>query len=482
MEEILEAFVNATDNQIASRNQLQNSFSGPFKPFKPNQVKSSSFFFGSIESINKIIKTVRSCFMKTTLDKQTSLQEQMSYSAFLKFVLLAYVTQGIAQHFCLVSQPLEYCMLKIMHFNAAKVAALLSFLMVPWMIKPVFGILSDALPLAGFRRKSYLALFYGVAGFCYVGAATAHSLNWLMAALFMTGLGMAAGTVIICGLTLEVGRPTGETRKFQAIQAVGYYGANIVSFIAGGYLCGHLEPGAALSTAAAIASLPCFITAAASWFLLEEQRSITREPLLKGLTAKFTRPKVKSLFLVALFMCCWSFSPGFGTPLYFHQTNDLAFSQIFIGQLGAMLSFGMILGAFFFRHSMDKKMSTHKQARVAVMFGTISTLGYLFLGSPASAVALEVSRGFAEMIAILLVYGLAADVSPKDFESTTIAVLIAAYNIATQLGINIGANLYSYVFNDDFSLLIIVSALATSACWFLIPLLPERDQHLEVSK
>ena len=103
----------------------------------------------------------------------------------------------------------------------------------------------------------------------------------------------------------------------------------------------------------------------------------------------------------------------------------------------------------------------------------------LLLGSPASAIALETVRGFAEMIAILLVYGLAADVSPKDFESTSIAMLIAAYNIAEQISINLGASLYTYVFKDGFAQLIIVSAVATLACWFLIPLLPQTDQYVE---
>lgn len=83
------------------------------------------------------------------------------------------------------------------------------------------------------------------------------------------------------------------------------------------------------------------------------------------------------------------------------------------------------------------------------------------------------------MLAILLVYGLAADVSPKDFESTTIAMLVAAYNIAEQISINIGALLYTYVFKEGFAPLIVVSALATLACWLLIPLLPEADQHKE---
>jgi predicted MFS family arabinose efflux permease len=376
-------------------------------------------------------------------------------------------------------------MLKTLAMNAAQVAALLSVLMIPWMIKPIFGILSDSLPFAGYRRKSYLTLFYGLSASCYLAAAalqltsSPQSLSFLIAALFLTAMGMAASTAIICGLTLEVGRPQAETRKFQAVQAVSYYSANIGSFLLGGYLCGHLVPSQALTVASAIAAIPCAATAVSSWFLLKEEKTNVKPPSWPALRAKLAPTQFKRLLYVALFMCCWSFSPGFGTPLYFHQTKDLAFSQVFIGQLGALLSLGMIAGAFFYSKILDKKTSPQTQAKITVLIGTTSTLAYLLLGSPTSAVCLELLRGFAEMLAILLVYGLAADVSPKDFESTTIAVLVASYNIAEQISINIGARLYTYVFKEVFAPLVVVSALATLACWLLVPLLPETDQHKE---
>jgi len=375
-------------------------------------------------------------------------------------------------------------MLKTLAMNAAHVAALLSILMIPWMIKPIFGILSDSLPLAGYKRKSYLTIFYSLSAVCYLASAVMQqtaqplSLTLLIAALFLTAIGMAAGTAILCGLTLEFGRPKAETRKFQAMQAVSYYSANIGSFLLGGYLCGHLVPSQALAVASTIAAIPCAVTAASSWLLLREEKTNTR-PSLHSLRAKLAPAQFRKLIYVALFMCCWSFSPGFGTPLYFHQTKDLAFSQVFIGQLGALLSLGMIAGAFFYNKILDKKTTPQKQAQVTVIIGATSTLAYLLLGSPTSAVCLELLRGFAEMLAILLVYGLAADVSPKDFESTTIAMLVAAYNIAEQISINIGALLYTYVFKEGFAPLIVVSALATLACWLLIPLLPEADQHKE---
>lgn len=39
-----------------------------------------------------------------------------------------------------------------------KVAVLTGLSSIPWMIKPLYGFLSDAVPLFGYRRRSYLVL------------------------------------------------------------------------------------------------------------------------------------------------------------------------------------------------------------------------------------------------------------------------------------------------------------------------------------
>jgi BT1 family len=396
---------------------------------------------------------------------------------FLWFICIAYVTQGIAQHFCLVAQPLEYYMLKLLGKNAAEVAGLLLLLYVPWMVKPLYGAMSDAFPLAGYRRKSYLFLAYGLGGAFYLVAAVCGSFVALATALAFTAVGMALGTTVICGLTLEVGRPAADTRKFQTVQFICYYAASIGSFLLGGLLCAKLLPAHALSMAAAFASLPCFVTAVLVWSLLDEEKTEQGGANMTVLKGSFKQFRGTGLVAVALFICCWKFSPGFGTPLYFYETKVLGFDQFFIGQLGAINSVGMIVGALLFGLLLGKRIPPRRQAALAVIAGTASTFAYLWLLSPASAIALEFFRGFANIMAVLTVFGLAADVSPRKLESTTIAVLIAASNIAEQGGNFLGANLYTHAFNDDFSMLIIVSAVATLACMLLVRKLPQVDQH-----
>src|SRR3981081_3618509 len=54
--------------------------------------------------------------------------------------------------------------LKDRGLSAGQVADFFAITIIPWLIKPVYGLLSDFLPLFGYRRKSYLLLTSATAG------------------------------------------------------------------------------------------------------------------------------------------------------------------------------------------------------------------------------------------------------------------------------------------------------------------------------
>ena len=60
----------------------------------------------------------------------------------------------------LVAQPVR-SLLKSWGESPAALGALMALLAVPWTIKPLFGLLSDFVPLFGSRRRNYLLLANG---------------------------------------------------------------------------------------------------------------------------------------------------------------------------------------------------------------------------------------------------------------------------------------------------------------------------------
>jgi len=54
----------------------------------------------------------------------------------------------------LIAQPLNYYLKEVHGWTAFQVTAFLTVFNLPWIIKPVYGLISDFLPLFGYRRKS----------------------------------------------------------------------------------------------------------------------------------------------------------------------------------------------------------------------------------------------------------------------------------------------------------------------------------------
>src|SRR5579864_3294585 len=91
------------------------------------------------------------------------------------FVLLfavLYFVQGMNETATgLVNQPI-YSLLKKWNTSPGQMTTLVALLGWPWCCKPLFGLLSDFVPLAGYRRKSYLLGMGILSSVCFCGLYT----------------------------------------------------------------------------------------------------------------------------------------------------------------------------------------------------------------------------------------------------------------------------------------------------------------------
>ena len=76
----------------------------------------------------------------------------------LLFFALVYVVEGLGQIVGLISQPLNYYLKEVHGWTPLQVTAFITLFNLPWIIKPVYGVFSDFVPLFGYRRKSYLII------------------------------------------------------------------------------------------------------------------------------------------------------------------------------------------------------------------------------------------------------------------------------------------------------------------------------------
>lgn len=86
--------------------------------------------------------------------------------ALLLQIFFVYFTQGLRSTLC--SLGTSYYLNETLALPPAQAEALRATAAVPWIVKPVYGMLSDSVPIWGTRRKSYLLLFSAVSALAYV--------------------------------------------------------------------------------------------------------------------------------------------------------------------------------------------------------------------------------------------------------------------------------------------------------------------------
>ena len=244
------------------------------------------------------------------------------------FFGLVYVVEGIGQTGGLIAQPLNYYLKQAFGWTPVQVTAYLTILNLPWIIKPVYGIVSDFLPLYGYRRKAYLVIANaaGAAAYCWVTQITAP--GQLVFVLLLTAYAMAISSTLCGAILVENGQRLGASDAFVNQQWLWFNTAALASGFIGGQLVERLSPSSALHAAAAITAIAPLAVVSTTWFLISEPKSrIDLAEMKKTFGSLLAAFSVRELWFVGAFLFLYYLSPGLGTPLYYHMTDDLTFSQ-----------------------------------------------------------------------------------------------------------------------------------------------------------
>ena len=387
------------------------------------------------------------------------------------FFALVYVVEGIGQTGGLIAQPLNYFLKQTYGWTPVQVTAYLTVLNLPWIIKPVYGIVSDFLPIFGYRRRSYVVLANLMAAGAYCWVAQITSPGEIVIALLLSAYGMAISSTVCGALLVENGQKFGASDAFVNQQWLWFNIAAMACGFIGGQLIERLTPVGALHAAAGIIAVAPLIVVFASVFLIREARSRVDFPEMRRTFASLvTALTLRDLWLIALFLFVYYLNPGLGTPLYYHMTDDLKFSQEYIGILGSISSAGWIVGALLYRWLL-KGMTAKVMLNLSITLGIVATLAFLLLWNEPLAAAINFLSGIATMMAFVATLSLAADFCPPRSEGFAFAALMSVTNLTSALSENIGSFFYEHLFQRQLAPLILASAAFTAIAFFFVPLL-----------
>lgn len=385
------------------------------------------------------------------------------------FFAVVYVVEGIGQaRVGIIYQPLTYY-LKVTGWTPVQVTAYLAILNFPWIIKPLLGLVSDFVPLLGYRRKSYLILSSLCAVGAYAGIARLSEPSEFALLLLLTSYAMATASTLCGALLAEYGRSFRVSGAFVSQQWLWFYIAIMASSFVGGALVERVSPLAALHAAAAIAAVAPVAIILAALFLLDERKvALSRLEMRRTFQSIVSAARSARLYVVALFLFLYAFAPGFGTPLYYFMTDELKFSQAYIGILGSIASAGWIAGALLHRWFLAR-MSPKALLYLSIVLGTLSAASFLLLADEVTAAIVNFANGAAMMIATIATLTLAADYCPRRSEGFAFAGLMSIMNLAELCSNTVGAYLYEHLFDNRLGPLIVVSAASTALAAVLVP-------------
>ena len=294
-----------------------------------------------------------------------------------------------------------------------QVTAFLTVFNLPWIIKPLYGMVSDFVPLFGYRRKELSDPRQ------YCGNRRIFLGHQLLAptdiafALMLTAYAMAISSTLCGAVLVENGQRLSESGTFVNQQWLWYNIAAMTAAIVGGQLVQRLPPATALHVAAAIVACAPFAVIGGTVFLIPEKKTRVNlqgmKDTFRGSMTAFNR---RHLWIVAGFIFLYYFSPGMSTSLYYHMTDDLKFSQAYIGILGSIGSAGWVVGALIYRKFFGG-LTLKNLLNLSIAIGSVATLAFLLFWNEPAAAVISFCAGFAAMLATVATLTLAADYCPR---------------------------------------------------------------------
>ncbi|MEO0408590.1 MAG: folate/biopterin family MFS transporter, partial [Cyanobacteria bacterium P01_A01_bin.135] len=151
-------------------------------------------------------------------------------------ILLVYFVQGILG---LSQLAVSFFLKDDLGLSPTQTAVLLGITSIPWIIKPLFGFVSDGLPIFGYRRRPYLVLsgILGAASWAVL-ATVVHGAIAATAAITLGSASVALSDVIVDSLVVERARrePQAVAGSLQSL----CWGTAAVGGLLTAYLSGSL--------------------------------------------------------------------------------------------------------------------------------------------------------------------------------------------------------------------------------------------------
>ena len=407
-------------------------------------------------------------------------------------ISLVYLVQGLLR----LSSLAVFTLFKDeLELDPATVGLLTGVTAFPWLIKPLYGFLSDAVPIWGYKRRSYLMLCGGLGASSWLAVSVPGlTVGTVVGALMVGSLSTACADVVADSIVVELsrGRPQSEAGSLQSLCWASVSVGSVVS----AYFSGSLVE--------VYGVRPVFLITACFPLLVGLAATAIPETRVKTSTSRTSRrtrrtgrrngtgsgsgsgtgtgtslssPRMatdvsptlalvdtfvnqgkalwgalrdESILYPAIFVFLWQATPSAGTAMLFFETNQLGFTTEFLGRIQLLASVASLIGVGVY-NGLLKEVELRKIFLWTAILGTGLGMTQLML-----ITGVNRTLGISDQVfalgdsALLTVLGqvsfmpvlvLAAKLCPKGVEATLFATLMSLLNGGSFLGSALGSGL-----------------------------------------
>jgi hypothetical protein len=387
-------------------------------------------------------------------------------------VVVGVLATTLAQTQLLGLIPLRNVLKNTMHASREATAAFIFWATLPWYFKPLVGIVQDAFPLFGTRRRSYMLV-----------AGVLSAIAWLVLgvtpfeyhAFLIVVIGINTATVVVStavgGYMVELARASASSGRLTSVRNIVEQASYVISGVASGYLA-SVRFGWTAITCAAVA----FLVVPIALWCMNEQR-IAAPPaaqVLKSAGGKILEVgRAKSLWMAAAVSFLFYFAPGIQTAQFYAQQNDLHMTTLQQGELVSMGGAFGVLSALLYGAFAAKRFELRTLLLACILFGASAQAAYVFYYSFSIAQIIDSYYGFGFTLAEVAMMHLAVRATPAGCEAMAFALMMAVRNFGLMGGDWLGAALQDH-FHLSFHTLALINGAGSLLALPLVLLLPAR--------
>jgi folate/biopterin transporter len=409
-------------------------------------------------------------------------------------ILTVYFIQGVLG---LAQLAVKFFLKDDLGLSPTRMAALSGIIALPWVIKPLFGFLSDGVPIAGYRRRPYLILAGILGSLAWIALATIARDDWTATLfLILTSVSVATSDVIIDSIVVERARreSVAQSGSMQSLMWTVWAIGGLLT----AYLSGWLLARFGSQTVFAITAVfPLVVTAIAG---LIAEKPITNPENKQDNQQKFLRirqtatlisrtVRQKYILLPTLFICLWQVTPTADTAFFYFQTNELKLGPEFLGLVQAGGNLAILSGTFLYQ-VFFKTTPFRKILGWSIVLSSVLGMTTLLLVTHANRVMGIPDRWFClgdsfilrltAHLSFLPVFVLSARLCPVGIEATIFAFLVSLFGLSAMMATESGALLTHWLgispFNfENLWILVMIANLLTLLPLPLLRWIPNDD-------